>query len=111
MIKHLWVIQKTILISSSARSMRKGYSNLDSLIHSKSIDRKVLLIESISLFENKYARVLNSAVEGLSDRASITQENGDASIFLLQRDSQIRIRVLAMSYNFTSLRVTERSII
>jgi KaiC/GvpD/RAD55 family RecA-like ATPase len=101
---------KVETFSTTKAQKDEGSKAIDEL-RSKSIDGKVLLIESISLFENKYASVLNSVVEGLSDRASITQENGDASIFLLQTDSPIRTRVLAMSYNFASLRVTDRSVI
>ena len=96
------------------REVMKTSSKVSGMIKelkSKSSDGSVFVCESVSLLENLFASDPNSVLEGLSERVNRIQQSDDALMLLLQSDSPMRSRVLAMSYQQAKLLARDRSII
>jgi KaiC/GvpD/RAD55 family RecA-like ATPase len=77
-----------------------------------SADGGVLLVEAISLLENLFATERESMLMRLAERtARVQQESKDALMLLMQEDSSVRSRVLAMSSHYVKLFVRDRSVV
>ncbi|MCL5066777.1 MAG: AAA family ATPase [Thaumarchaeota archaeon] len=81
-------------------------------VRKNSADRGVMLIESVSLFENLYAGDLDSVLMRIADRVTkIQQQPNDTLMILMQDDSPIRSRVLALCAHYAKLFIRDRSVI
>jgi KaiC/GvpD/RAD55 family RecA-like ATPase len=81
-------------------------------VKQNSIDGGVLLIEAISLLENIHATEIDSMLGRLADRvARVQQESRDAFMLLMQVDSLVRSRVLALSSHYVKMFVKDRSVL
>jgi KaiC/GvpD/RAD55 family RecA-like ATPase len=76
-----------------------------------SIDHNVLIVECLSYLENKFATDVNSLLQSISTWLALTQGSSDALVILMQSDSTIRTRVLAMSYDYAKLSTKNRSVV
>lgn len=100
------VLQKET-VEEQTHEIRKAIEEL----REKSKDRSVLLVQCLSLMENKFASELDALLEAISNAVSRIQDSNDAMILFLQKDSSMRNKVLAMSYDFASLGVKDRTTI
>ncbi|MEM3637529.1 MAG: gas vesicle protein GvpD P-loop domain-containing protein [Conexivisphaerales archaeon] len=89
----------------------KSYAEEVERLKKKSKDRHLLVIDSISFLENRFATELEELVESLSHRVIQTQSNGDAVVFLLNSFSKLRDRILTMTDRHIKLFVKDRSIV
>jgi KaiC/GvpD/RAD55 family RecA-like ATPase len=92
-------------VAQQSKEIRSAIEKLSS----KSKDKTVLIVECLSLVENKFATDINALVEAISTSVSRVQESNNAMIFLLQSDSPIKSRILAMSYDFGRIIMKDRS--
>lgn len=78
-------------------------------IRSKSKDQHVLIVDSISFLEGRFASDLNGLLESLSQMVIQTQYNGDAVLFLLNSYSSLRARILSMTEKHVRVMMKDRA--
>ena len=103
------------LFSLLPNEIKNSSDKIDSAmeqVRSGSSDGGVMLIETISLFENLYAGDLDSVMARIADRVTkIQQQPNDTLMILMQNDSILRSRVLALSARYAKMFVRDRSIV
>ena len=79
-------------------------SDLIARVRNSSETKSVLVIESVGTFEGAFASNVESVLEGISARAATVRAGGtDGLLLLLQQDSPIASRVLALSASYARL--------
>ncbi|MCL5067571.1 MAG: hypothetical protein M1368_04380 [Thaumarchaeota archaeon] len=103
------------LFSLLPNEIKKSSDEIDAAmqqVRNHSVDGGVMLIESVSLFENLYARDIDSVLSRIADRVTkIQQEPNDVLLILMQDDSTVRSRVLALSAHYAKMFVRDRSVV
>jgi KaiC/GvpD/RAD55 family RecA-like ATPase len=96
---------------SRVRNEHSAFAEEVEKIRRKSKDNHLLVVDSISFLENRFATEAEELLESLSHRVIQTQSNGDAVIFLLNSFSKLRDRILTMTERHIKLMVKDRSVV
>ncbi len=103
------------LYSVAAQAQKDTTARLDELVakvRNSSETKSVLVIESVGTFEAPFATRIEAVLEGIGGRAGQVRSSGtDALLLLLQHDSPISSRILALSGKYARLFVKDRSIV
>jgi KaiC/GvpD/RAD55 family RecA-like ATPase len=101
-----------ILMQNQIDSSQDSFEGALERVRQNSRGKGVLLIESISLLENIFAKDRETVLARLADRVARVQHGSqDALVFLLQEDSMLRSRVLALSSHYAKMFVRDRSVV
>jgi KaiC/GvpD/RAD55 family RecA-like ATPase len=74
--------------------------------------KSVIAVESVGSFEGSYASRIEFVLEGIAKRVAATREIAtDTLLVLLQNDSVIRSRILAMSGRYARIFMKDRSVV
>ncbi len=99
-------------ITSQMAGASETVSKMLEQLRKESVDGEVLMIQSISLLENMYATETEHLLGRLADRvAMLQQESKDSLMFLMQSDSVLRSRILALSDHYMKMLVRDRSVV
>src|SRR5579883_1307451 len=96
---------------SRVRNEHGSFAEEVEKIRKKSKDKHLLVVDSISFLENRFATESEELLESLSHRVIQTQSNGDAVVFLLNSFSKLRDRILTMTDRHIKLMVKDRSVV
>ena len=81
-------------------------------LRARSRARSVLIVESVGTLEALFASRIDAVVEGAGKRAGAVRSSGvDAYLLLIQHDSPIASRILAMSNRYLRLITMDRSVV
>lgn len=103
------------LYSISAQQPRDAaarVNDLVSIVRNNSQTKSVLMIESLAMFEALFASRLETMVESVGERANAVHSSGtDSVMFLIQSESPICKRTLALSSRYAKLCARNRSVV
>ncbi|MGH9918493.1 MAG: hypothetical protein ACRD6W_06465, partial [Nitrososphaerales archaeon] len=98
--------------AESVKKTAASVSDAIEAVRSRSEGKGVMVIESVGQLEGTFAASLNTLLEGISARVSkIQQTSEDGMLLLLQHDSVLKSRVLAMCRGYATLFIKDRSVV
>lgn len=98
--------------SESPRKAAAGVSESIDRVRRSSEMADVVVIESVGQLESTFASSASGLLEGIAARVSaISQASTDAMLLLLQSDSLMKSRVLAMCRGYARLFIKDRSVV
>ena len=81
-------------------------------VKGRSKKKSILMVEALGPFEAMYAARIESVVEAIGARVGLIRSGGvDALLFLVQHDSSLLSRTLAMSGRYARLFARDRSVV
>ena len=81
-------------------------------VRNRSKNKSVIMVEALGPFETMYASRIDSHIEAVAARVGLIRSGGvDALVFLVQHDSPVLTRVLAMSGRYARVFARDRSVV